>query len=41
VVVQPRVLTVFPLDQASGRPDPRGRKVLHPRYGQVALARVR
>jgi len=41
VVVQPRVLTVFPLDRASGRPDPRGRTLLHPRYGQAALARWR
>jgi len=40
VVVQPRVLTVFPLD-SFGKPDPRGRRVLHPRYGQAALARWR
>jgi sulfate transport system ATP-binding protein len=41
VVVQPRVLTVFPLDPSSGRPDPRGRRMIHPRYGQAAVARLR
>jgi sulfate transport system ATP-binding protein len=41
VVVEPRVLTVFPIDPATGKPDARGRKALHPRYGQAALARWR
>jgi hypothetical protein len=41
VVVQPRVLTLFPLDPANGKPNARGRRVLHPRYGQAALAHWR
>ena len=41
VTVQPRHLTVFPLDGKSGEPDVTRRRVVHPRYGQAALARWR
>ena len=41
VTVQPRHLTVFGFDPASGIPDPARRRVVHPRYSQAALARVR
>ena len=41
VTVQPRHLTVFPLDGKSGEPDLARRRVVHPRYGQAALARWR
>jgi sulfate transport system ATP-binding protein len=41
VTVQPRHLTVFGIDTGSGNPDPARRRVLHPRYSQAALARVR
>ena len=41
VTVQPRHLTVFPHDPKTGQPDASRRRVMHPRYGQAALARVR
>ncbi len=41
VTVQPRHLTLFPLDGKSGEPDAARRRVVHPRYGQAALARWR
>jgi sulfate/thiosulfate transport system ATP-binding protein len=41
VTVQPRHLTLFPLDSKTGEPDCARRRVLHPRYGQAALARWR
>ena len=41
VTVQPRHLTVFGFDPGSGNPDPSRRRMLHPRYSQAALARVR
>ncbi|GMV31779.1 MAG: sulfate/thiosulfate import ATP-binding protein CysA [Rhodanobacteraceae bacterium] len=41
VTVQPRHLTVFPLDGRTGEPDAARRRVVHPRYGQAALARWR
>ncbi|WP_257385357.1 sulfate/molybdate ABC transporter ATP-binding protein [Tahibacter caeni] len=41
VTVQPRHLTVFPIDGKTGEPDPERRRVAHPRYGQAALARWR
>ena len=41
VTVQPRALTLFPIDSRSGEPDRAKRRVLHPRYGQAALARFR
>lgn len=41
VTVQPRHLTVFPLAGNSGEPDAARRRVVHPRYGQAALARWR
>lgn len=41
VTVQPRHLTLFPLDGKTGEPDVARRRVVHPRYGQAALARWR
>jgi sulfate transport system ATP-binding protein len=41
VTVQPRHLTVFPHDPKTGQPDASRRRVVHPRYGQAALARLR
>ncbi len=41
ITVQPRHLTVFPLAGNSGEPDITRRRVVHPRYGQAALARWR
>ena len=41
VTVQPRHLTVFPIDGKNGEPDPARRRVVHPRYSQAALARWR
>jgi sulfate transport system ATP-binding protein len=41
VTVQPRHLIVFPLDGKTGEPDLARRRVVHPRYGQAALARWR
>jgi sulfate transport system ATP-binding protein len=41
VTVQPRHLTVFAFDPGSGNADPSRRRVVHPRYSQAALARVR
>jgi sulfate transport system ATP-binding protein len=41
VTLQPRHLTVFGFDTGSGNPDPAKRRVVHPRYSQAALARVR
>jgi sulfate/thiosulfate transport system ATP-binding protein len=41
VTVQPRHVTLFPLDNNTGNPDPTRRRVLHPRYTQAALARWR
>ncbi|MEO8672653.1 MAG: TOBE-like domain-containing protein [Tahibacter sp.] len=41
VTVQPRHLTIFGIDTASGNPDPARRRVVHPRYGQAAIARWR
>ncbi|MDC8013761.1 sulfate/molybdate ABC transporter ATP-binding protein [Tahibacter soli] len=41
VTVQPRHLTVFAHDPKTGQLDPSRRRVVHPRYGQAALARMR
>ncbi|WP_425508336.1 TOBE-like domain-containing protein [Tahibacter amnicola] len=41
VTVQPRHLTVFPIDSKTGKPDLQRRRVVHPRYGQAAIARWR
>jgi len=41
VTVQPRHLTVFPIDGKNGEPDPARRRIAHPRYSQAALARWR
>jgi len=41
VTVQPRHLTVFPHDPKTGQLDASRRRVVHPRYGQAALARMR
>ncbi len=41
VTVQPRQLTVFPLDPRHGAPDPAHRRVLRPRYAQATVARLR
>jgi len=41
VTIQPRVLTAFPIDRTDGRPSAKLRRVLHPRYSQASVARLR
>jgi sulfate transport system ATP-binding protein len=41
LTVQPRILTLFPLNPASGEPDIAGRRTLKPHYAQAAIARWR
>ncbi|PWK92866.1 sulfate/molybdate ABC transporter ATP-binding protein [Fulvimonas soli] len=41
LTVQPRALTAFPLDPASGEPEAAARRTLRPHYGQATVARWR